>query len=130
MQNAPPGPRWGVFALEPILGIGRVAHGDQLVEARELGELCRELRGVLRIERGLLYQRQFAISVCYKGREVGDYVVDLLVENTVILELKSTDRIIRAHEAQLLNYLRATSIRVGLLLNFGTPRLGIRRLVF
>ena len=60
---------------------------------------------------------------------VGDYVADLIVEGVVIVELKSVDSIAKAHEAQLLNYLKATSIRVGLILNFGTPRLGIRRMV-
>ena len=61
---------------------------------------------------------------------MGDYVADLIVEGVVTIELKSVDAISKAHEAQLLNYLKATGVRVGLILNFGTPRLGIRRLVF
>jgi GxxExxY protein len=69
------------------------------------------------------------MQVKYKNRVVGDYVADLIVEGVVIIELKSVDIIAKAYEAQLLNYLKATGIRVGLILNFGTPRLGIRRMV-
>lgn len=81
-------------------------------------------------ELGLDVSRQQAIPVSYKGKHIGLYYADLLVEDSVVIELKAIDSIARAHEAQLLNYLRATGTRVGLILNFGTPRLGIRRLVF
>jgi len=80
-------------------------------------------------ELGLAVEQQKSIQVKYKDKVVGDYVADLIVEGVVIVELKSVDSIAKAHEAQLLNYLKATSIRVGLILNFGT-RLGISRLVF
>jgi GxxExxY protein len=63
--------------------------------------------------------RQKPITVFYKEKIVGEYYADLVVEDTVIVELKVADKIIEAHEAQLLNYLRATKIEVGLLLNFG-----------
>ena len=81
-------------------------------------------------EQGLSVEQQKPIKVTYKDQVVGEYVADLLVADTVIVELKSVDRIASAHEAQLLNYLRATGIRIGLILNFGTPRMGIRRMVF
>ena len=80
-------------------------------------------------ELGLDVEQQKAMQVKYKNRVVGDYVADLIVEGVVIIELKSVDIIAKAYEAQLLNYLKATGIRVGLILNFGTPRLGIRRMV-
>jgi GxxExxY protein len=61
---------------------------------------------------------------------VGEYRADLVVEDAVIVEVKAVKAIDRMHEAQLLNYLKASRLKVGLVLNFGTPRLGIRRLVF
>ena len=70
-------------------------------------------------ESGLSVVQQKPISVFYNDTNVGEYFADLLVENAVIVELKSVERLIAAHEAQLLNYLRATNIEVGLLLNFG-----------
>jgi len=73
-------------------------------------------------EAGLLVIQQKPISVYYRGVVVGEYFADLLVEDAVLVELKVASKIIAAHEAQLLNYLRATNIEVGLLLNFGeTP---------
>ena len=64
--------------------------------------------------------QQQPIKVFYNGIEVGDYFADLVVENCVIVELKSVEKLAEIHEAQLLNYLKATEIEVGLLLNFGT----------
>mgnify|MGYP001152375292 CR=1 FL=1 len=62
---------------------------------------------------------QSPIRVFYDGKTVGEYFADILVDNKVIVELKSAETIAPEHEAQLLNYLRATDIEVGLLLNFG-----------
>jgi GxxExxY protein len=64
-------------------------------------------------------RQQEPIKVFYEGHAVGDYFADLIVDDLVILELKAAEAISVAHEAQLLNYLRATEIEVGLLLNFG-----------
>jgi GxxExxY protein len=69
--------------------------------------------------RGIAATAEAPISVLYRGHTVGEYFCDLLVENSVILEIKATGRLIADHEAQLLNYLKATHIEVGLLLNFG-----------
>lgn len=69
------------------------------------------------------------IPVFFRGQSVGDFEADLLVENCVLLELKSARAIDPAHTAQLLNYLRATEIEVGLLLNFGLKP-EFRRLLF
>ena len=63
--------------------------------------------------------QQQKIAVLYSGVVVGDYYADLVVDNLVIVELKASDSLCKEHEAQLLNYLKATSIEVGLLLNFG-----------
>lgn len=74
---------------------------------------------VLLIEKGLSVARQSDIVVYFHGKMVGEYKADLIVNDVVLLELKSVDKIIDAHEAQLLNYLKATKIEVGLILNFG-----------
>jgi len=68
---------------------------------------------------GLYCEKQKPISVSFKGYTVGDYYADIIVENNVIIELKAVEGLIEEHEAQLLNYLKATEIEVGLLLNFG-----------
>ena len=70
-----------------------------------------------------------SIPVYFKGRKVGEFRADVLVEGTVLLELKAVRVLERAHEAQLLHYLKATEIEVGLLLNFG-ERPQFRRLLF
>jgi GxxExxY protein len=80
-------------------------------------------------EAGLHTVSQQPIAVRYRGHVVGEYFADLLVEHLVILELKAIQRLDAVHEAQLLHYLRATEIEVGLLLNFG-PKPEFRRLVF
>jgi len=78
---------------------------------------------------GLHVEQQKHVSVTYGGQIVGDYIADLIVEDSVIIELKSVKSIERIHQAQLLNYLKATGIHAGLLLNFGTVRLGIKRML-
>ncbi len=69
--------------------------------------------------RGLHVEQQAPINVLYKKQIVGEYFADLLVEECVICELKVAKYLLQAHEAQLLNYLRATHIELGMLLNFG-----------
>jgi len=70
-------------------------------------------------ERGLKAESQVPIKVKYKRKEVGEYFADIVVEDEVILEIKAIDSIQKVHEAQLLNYLKATKYEVGLLFNFG-----------
>jgi GxxExxY protein len=70
-------------------------------------------------ELGLTVEQQLPIAVSYRGHLVGEYFADIVVNRCVILELKTAESISRAHEAQLINYLRATDFEVGLLLNFG-----------
>ena len=71
------------------------------------------------MSRGLNVLRQIEVPVSFRGHNVGDFTADMLVEKCVLLELKATRTLDSAHEAQLLNYLRATQIEVGLLFNFG-----------
>lgn len=68
---------------------------------------------------GLLVEQQQPITVYYKGEPVGEYFADLLVEKSIIVELKAAEYLVLEHEAQLLNYLRATNISLGFVLNFG-----------
>ena len=70
-------------------------------------------------ENGLFCEKQHPIKVNYNGTTVGEYFADIMVENSVIVELKAAEFIVEEHELQLINYLRATEIEVGLLLNFG-----------
>jgi len=69
-------------------------------------------------ERGLRVVSQLPATARYKGQVIGEYFIDLCVEDQVSLELKAAPKIVAAHEAQLLNYLRATGFQVGLVLNF------------
>jgi len=79
--------------------------------------------------RGLPARPQAEITVHYKGQPVGVYYADILVDGKVICEIKATETLASAHEAQLLHYLKATGIQVGLLLNFGSQRVQVKRLV-
>ena len=74
---------------------------------------------VLLTELGMIVERQKNICVYYHGKLVGEYKADMVVNGVVLLEIKSVEKLIDAHDAQLLNYLKATELEVGLLLNFG-----------
>lgn len=78
---------------------------------------------------GLQALSQQTLQVRYRGIAVGDYYADIVVNGLVLLELKAAKAIDENHQAQLLNYLKATGLKVGLILNFGTPRLGIKRMI-
>ena len=78
---------------------------------------------------GLRAESQVAFAVRYDGVVVGEYRADLVVDDRIVVEVKAAKAIGPAHQAQLLNYLRASGLRIGLILNFGTPRLGIKRMV-
>ena len=86
------------------------------------GFLEKVYANALKIElekRGLKVDQEFEIKVYYGGQVVGEYFADLIVANSVIVEIKATKSLAQEHEAQLLNYLKATSYEVGLLINFG-----------
>ena len=78
---------------------------------------------------GLVVQQQYGIQVFYTGSIVGEYVADLLVENQVIVELKSFVGLDNIHMAQCMNYLKATGMKICLLINFGKPKIQIKRII-
>jgi GxxExxY protein len=102
---------------------------------RELGAgfLEKVYENALLIElskRGLKAENQVSIKVKYKGEEVGEYFADIVVEDRVMLEIKSVDSLQKVHEAQLLNYLKATGYKIGLLVNFAHPKAEVKRFIF
>ena len=110
-----------------VIGAAMTVHrilGHGFLEAVYEAALAHELN-----LRGVPYERQRRLTVTYKGHAVGEYVADFVVDGKVIVELKATKKLTEADEAQLLNYLKATGLRVGLLLNFGAPSLEHRRRV-
>ena len=82
------------------------------------------------VDAGLEVEQQKPVHVHYAGRIVGDYIPDILVERDMVVEIKAIPAIEPNHRQQCINYLRATDLRVCLLLNFGRPRLEVRRIVW
>ena len=106
-----------IFEVNKVLGAGFL---EKIYENALLIELQ---------DRGLKAAKQVPISVKYKNKEVGEYFADIVVEDEVILELKAVESLEKIHEAQLLNYLKATDYKLGLLVNFSHPKAVIRRFV-
>jgi GxxExxY protein len=100
------------------------ALGTGFLEKVYENALLHELR-----KAGLAVVQQHRMVVRYDGIVVGDYAVDLLVDHIVLVELKAAKAIDEIHHAQCLNYLKATGLHLCLLLNFGKPRLEIKRIV-
>ena len=109
--------RGAIFEVNNILGPGFL---EKIYENALLIEL--------RI-RGLKTESQVPLKVLYKENVVGEYFADILVENRVIIELKTVECIERIHEAQVLNYLKATGLKIGLLVNFKQRKAEIKRMV-
>ena len=105
---------WNVYNELGYGFLEKVYERAMMIELSELGLNCRNQAGA---------------AVYYKGHNVGDYFADLLVEDKVIVELKAVETVIKRHEVQLVHYLKATDIEVGLLLNFG-PKPEMSRRVF
>ena len=78
-------------------------------------------------EEGITAVSQKPIKVTFRGQDVGRFFADLLVEEKVLVELKAAKAIAPEHQAQIINYLKATGIEVGLLMNFGNPKLEYKR---
>lgn len=74
-------------------------------------------------QKGFRVDSQVPMKVKFRGVVVGDFFADLVVENKVLIELKAVGRVLNDHKAQVINYLKATGVDVGLLVNFGNPRL-------
>ena len=107
----------GAFAVHNTLGCGfleRVYSNALFFELRNMGLAC---------------EQEVVFKVRYKEVVVGDYCADLIVEKRVLVELKACAGLDSVHEAQILNYLKVSSIQVGLLMNFGKPKLQYRRFV-
>ncbi len=98
--------------------------GPGLLEACYEGAMCVELAS-----RGIQVARQVVYPLTYKGEYIGAYIADIVVANTIIVELKSVAKINEVMEAQLLNYLRLSGLQVGYIINFQNPRLEWRRFV-
>jgi GxxExxY protein len=109
-----------------------VAAAIQVWEILGYGFLEKVYENALTIEldkRGLPCEQQKPVKVFYDGQVAGDYVADVIVDGKIILELKSANGIDSAHMAQTLNYLKATGIRLGIILNFGPDKMEFRRVV-
>jgi len=115
---------------EKIIGAAIEVHrhlGPGLLETAYEECLCYELS-----QQGIRFQRQVALPVCYKGLKLDcNYRLDLVVEDTVVVELKATEELLPVHSAQLLTYLKSSNKRIGLLINFNVPVLtkGLKRMV-
>ena len=109
--------RGAVFEVNKVLGYGFL---EKVYEKALMIELS---------SRGLSVENQVPLKVSYKEQIVGEYFTDLLVEGRVIIEIKAVTNLLKEHQAQLLNYLKATGIQVGLLVNFTRNKAEIKRLV-
>lgn len=113
-----------------VIGAAMEVHrilGPGLLESVYQRSMCHELS-----LRGILHEPQVRLPVNYKGLDLGDHLVlDILVDDRLVVELKAVDALASVHEAQLLTYLRLSRVRVGLLINFNVRFLkdGIRRRV-
>lgn len=106
-----------VFEVHNTLGHGFLEHVYQNALMVELGL------------RGIPAEAQKELTVRFKGVEVGRYCADIVVNGKLILELKAVESLCNAHEAQLLNYLKGTGLRLGVLINFGKERVESKRFV-
>ena len=112
-----------------IIECGIAVHrvfGPGLFESIYEAAFCIELK-----DQGLTYTRQIALPVLYKGQLLGEHRPDVIVENQVVVEIKSIDRLAPVHTAQMLTYLRLAELHVGLILNFNNAVLtqGIKRVL-
>ena len=115
---------------EKIIGCAIEVHrnlGPGLLEAVYEEAMCIELG-----DSGTKYRRQVPFPILYKGKTLGEYRLDPLVEDAVIVEIKSVERFNPVFEAQILTYLRATQKKIGLLINFNSRLLhdGVKRIIF
>jgi GxxExxY protein len=105
------------YAVAKILGCGFV---EKVYENALVIEMTKK---------GLQFQQQYPFKVYYNTHIVGEFIADLLVEGKVLVELKAVKEFDNVHFAQCLNYLKATSLEICLLINFGKPRVEIKRII-
>jgi len=106
-----------VFEVHNTLGPG---YSEGIYESA----LAKEFR-----DRDIKYERQKLIEVQYKGEKIGEYRLDMVVEDKIILELKAVSELTKIFEAELLSYLKATGMKLGVLLNFGGKKVEYKRIV-
>jgi|SRR6185369_3980709 GxxExxY protein len=105
------------FEVHNVLGYGFLENVYEKSLVKELSS------------KGIKAETQTGIKVEYKGEEVGLYFADVVVNGEIILELKAVEALSKAHEAQLLNYLKATNKRIGILINFGKDKVEYKRFI-
>ncbi len=105
------------FEVHNILGPG---YSEKIYEEA----VTKELKS-----KGIGYERQKLIEIYYKGEKIGEYRLDLVVGNKIILELKAISELNSIYEAQLLSYLKATKMKLGILVNFGGKKVEYKRIV-
>lgn len=106
--------------------------GCAMTVHRELGhgfneKVYKQALAIELAEHNISAEVEKQIKVFYKGHQVGEYYADTLVNNSLVLELKAVQELSDAHEAQLVNYLTATNLEEGLLVNFGSPSLQFKK---
>jgi len=106
------------YEVGNVLGAGFLEKVYERALAREL------------VLRGYTVQTQVAYPVSYKGQTVGNYMADLVVADCVIVELKCVDRLANEHMAQCINYLKASGVRLGLMINFQRSKVEWKRVVY
>lgn len=106
-----------VFEVHNVLGPG---YSENIYESA----LAKEFK-----ERKINYERQRLIDVYYKGEKIGEYRLDMVVEEKIVLELKAVSEVNEIFESQLLSYLKATEMKLGILINFGSKKVEFKRIV-
>jgi|SRR5580693_9011067 GxxExxY protein len=106
-----------IYEVSNVLGVGFLEKVYERALAQELGL------------RGIKAQTQVHFTVNYKGRNVGEYVADLVVEDDLVIELKCVDQFCNEHMAQCINYLKSSGKKIALLVNFQKPKVQLKRIV-
>jgi GxxExxY protein len=123
----------GDFAFDPLTHavIGAAIEVHRVLGPGFLESVYEEALAIELEQRGIPFERQYAVGVSYKGHPVGEGRLDLFVDRRLIVELKAVEALLPIHTAQILSYLKTIQCRTGLLINFNVPVLkrGIRRLV-
>lgn len=126
--------------MEPSKELDELANsviGAAIEVHRHLGpgyleSVYEEALGIELSERKIAFQRQHPVSVVYKGKTVGEGKLDLLVANLLVVELKAVEALLPVHKAQVISYLKATQLHLGLLINFNVSVLrdGLQRIIY
>jgi GxxExxY protein len=110
--------RGALFTVYNSLGFG---HKEQVYHKALIKEFT---------ELNIPYKQEMKLEVRYKGQAVGNYRPDFVVEDKVIIEIKAVELMPKSYETQLINYLKTTRFELGLLVNFGAPKIAIKRIIW